>query len=44
MNQFGQNLHFFLLFGIFSQFLDGIEEKAPKHQTKVANIHKFKHL
>ena len=33
MNHFGQNFHFFSLAVIFSKILDGIKEKAPKHQT-----------
>ena len=33
----------FLMGFFFSKFLDGIEEKAPKHQTK-ENVHNFKHL
>ena len=33
MNHFGQIFHFFI--GCyFSKFLDGIQEKAPKHQTR----------
>ena len=32
MNHFGQIFHFFSFAVIFSKFLDGIKEKAPKHQ------------
>ena len=32
MNHFGQKIHFFIAV-IFSKFLDGIKEKATKHQT-----------
>ena len=42
MNQFGQNFHLFFWSVIL--FLDGIEEKAPKHQTKKTKTNKFKHL
>ena len=34
MNHFGRNFHFFSLAVIFSKFLNGIKEKAPKHQTR----------
>ena len=34
MNHFGQNFHFFSSAVIFSKFLDGIKEKAPKHQRR----------
>ena len=44
MNHFGQNFHFCSLAVIFSKFLDGIKENAPKHQKKVANFLKFEHL
>ena len=44
MNQFGQNFLFFSFSVFFAIFLDRFEEKAPRHQKKVANIHKFKHL
>ena len=35
MNHFGQTFPFFQLAVIFSKFLDGIKENAPKHQTRL---------
>ena len=34
MNQFGQNFHFFSFSNFLCDFLDRIEEKAPRHQKK----------
>ena len=46
MNQFLSKFSFFFHWLLFSRncWVELNEEKTHKHQTKVASIHKFKHL